>query len=273
MEPGERGAPVAGAAGRSTNRSVTPRSRKNSSSDRASLTARVYRIDRVSASPSTFDRAKARYRDADVAEGYDSWRYDSPRGRRRNARDLASIGRALDEAERRGQPVRAALDLPCGTGRLAPLLVARRIAGSGADVAIEMLRVARRKLGPGVPVFQCSADAIPLPDRSLDAVFSIRFLFHLDAEGRCRVLTEMARVSRRWVVVDIRHRYNLRWLGWNVRRALGLLPRMQHRFSRRGLADEMATAGLAVRGIYPSRRYLGRWLSDKWTVLAERSAS
>lgn len=221
---------------------------------------------------STFDRAKARYRDADVAEGYDSWRYDTPRGRRRNARDLAAIGRALDEAARRGAPVRDGLDLPCGTGRLSPLLRDRRIAAAGADVAIEMLRVARRKLGAALPVFQCSADAIPLADRSLDAVFAIRFLFHLDAEGRRRVLTEMARVSRRWVVVDIRHRYNLRWVGWSVRRALGLLPRMQHRFSREGLRSELSAAGLAVRGIYPSRRYLGGWLSDKWTVLAERSA-
>ncbi len=223
-------------------------------------------------SVSTFDRAKARYRDADVAEGYDSWRYDTPRGRRRNARDLAAIGRALDEAARRGSPVAAALDLPCGTGRLAPLLLERRIAAAGADVAIEMLRVARRKLGRTFPVFQCSADAIPLADRSLDGVFAIRFLFHLDEEGRRRVLAEMARVSRRWVVVDIRHRYNLRWVGWRVRRALGLLPRMQHRFSRQGLDAEMSAAGLAVRGIYPSRRYLGGWLSDKWTVLAELSA-
>jgi len=223
-------------------------------------------------SASTFDRAKARYRDADVAEGYDSWRYDTPRGRRRNARDLAAIGRALDEAARRGAPVASALDLPCGTGRLAPLLLERRIAAAGADVAIEMIRVARRKLGRTYPVFQCSADAIPLRDRALDAVFAIRFLFHLDAEGRRRVLTEMARVSRRWVIVDIRHRYNLRWVGWNLRRALGLLPRMQHRFSRRGLEAELAGAGLLVRGIYPSRRYLGGWLSDKWTVLAERSA-
>ena len=47
---------------------------------------------------------------------------------------------------------------------------------------------------------------------------------------------------------------------------------MQHRFSRAGLREEMSAAGLSVRGIYPSRRYLGGWLSDKWTVLAERSA-
>lgn len=220
---------------------------------------------------SVFERATARYRDTNVAEGYDAWRYDTPRGRRRNRRDLAAIARASDEAGRRGLPIRSALDLPCGTGRLAPLLDARSIAAPGADVALEMLLVARRKLGRGRPLVQCSADAIPLADRSVDAVFSIRFFFHLDGPSRARVLRELARVSRRWVVVDIRHRYNLRWAAWSVRRTLGLLPGMQHRFSRAGLERELSEAGLALAGIYPSRRYLGGWFSDKWTVLAERS--
>ncbi len=218
---------------------------------------------------STFERSKARYRDAAVAEAYDSWRYDTPRGRRRNRRDLEAIGRALDEAERRGAPVRFALDLPCGTGRLAPLLFERSIAAAGADVSFEMLHESSRKLGKKFPILQCSADAIPLRDRSLDAVFAIRFLFHLDRAGRAAVLAEMARVSRRWLILDVRHRYNLRWVGWRIRHALGLLPRVQHRFSRAGLEEELSEAGLAVRGIFPSRRYFG-WASDKWTVLAER---
>ena len=216
----------------------------------------------------TFERAKARYRDAGVAGAYDSWRYESARGRRRNRRDLAAIGRALDEAERSGAPVRSALDLPCGTGRLAPLLFERSIRALGADVSIEMLGESFRKLGKEFPIFQCSADAIPMGEGAVDAVFAIRFLFHLDRAGRAAVLREMNRVARRWVILDIRHRYNLRWFGWRIRHALGLLPQVQHRFSRAVLEEELAGAGLSVRGIYPSRRYFG-WASDKWTVLAE----
>ena len=221
---------------------------------------------------STFERAKARYRDAGIAASYDSWRYESARGRRRNRRDLAAMGRALDEAARRGGPVRAALDLPCGTGRLAPFFHERAIRASGADVSIEMLRESLRKLGKEFPIFQCSADAIPLRDGAVDAVFGIRFLFHLDHAGRAAVLAEMARVSRRWLILDVRHRYNLRWIGWRIRHALGLLPEVQHRFSREGLEEELAAAGIAVRGVYPSRRDFG-WASDKWTVLGEKSAS
>lgn len=220
-------------------------------------------------SASIYERAKARYQDAAVAEGYDSWRYETPRGRRRNRRDLAAIGRALDEAARRGHPVRTALDIPCGTGRLSPLLCERRIAAAGADISLEMMRVARRKPG-ALALYQCNAEAIPHRDASLDGVFAIRFLFHLDAAARGRVLAEMRRVSRRWLVLDVRHRYNFRYLGWRIRHALGLLPQVQHRFSREGLERELSEAGLRLVGVYPSRRRLG-WLSDKWAVLAERA--
>ncbi len=229
-------------------------------------------FERARTDDETFERAKARYRDTAVAEGYDSWRYQTARGRRRNRRDLAAIGRALDAAARLGGQVRTALDLPCGTGRLAPLLFSRHIAAAGADVSHEMLRETFRKLGKEFPIFQCSADAIPLRDGSLDAVFAIRFLFHLDRPGRLRVLREMARVSRRWLLLDVRHRYNLRWVGWRIRHALGMLPRVQDRFSRRSLGEELAGAGLVLRGVFPSRRYFG-WASDKWTVLAEKSPS
>jgi ubiquinone/menaquinone biosynthesis C-methylase UbiE len=221
-------------------------------------------------SASSFERARARYQDVGVAEGYDSWRYETARGKRRNRRDLAAIGRALDEAARRSAPVKSALDLPCGTARLAPFFADRAIRACGADVSFEMLRVARRKTPSGFPVFQGNAEAIPLSDRSCDAVFAIRFLFHLDSGARRRVLAEARRVSRQWLVLDVRHRYNVRWIGWRLRHALGLLPNIQHRFSRAGLQEELSAAGLRLCGIYPSRRWFG-WASDKWTVLAERS--
>jgi ubiquinone/menaquinone biosynthesis C-methylase UbiE len=220
-------------------------------------------------SSSSYQRAKARYQDAAVAESYDSWRYETLRGRRRNARDLAAIARALDEASRRGAPIRTALDVPCGTGRLVPLLRERRIRAAGADIALEMMRVARRKFGDALPLFQCNAEALPHADASIDCVFTIRFMFHLDRDARRTILREMRRVTRRWLVIDFRHRYNLRYVGWRIRRRLGLLPRMQFRFSREGLTQELKDAGLRVAGIYPSRRYFG-WLSDKWTVLAEK---
>ena len=79
----------------------------------------------------------------------------------------------------------------------------------------------------------------------------------------------MRRVSRRWLVLDFRHRYNLRWVSWSVRRRLGLMREIPHRFTRRGLDEELRQAGLRLIAAAPSRRYFG-WLSDKWIVLAEK---
>ena len=222
--------------------------------------------------PAAYERAKTHYRSVEIAEGYDSWRYETPRGRRRNQRDLAAVDRALDEAARRGAPILTGLDLPCGTGRLVPLLRERRIATVGADISLEMMRVARRKLGPPLPLIQCNAEHLPHRDGAFDGVFAIRFLFHLDAGARLRILRELSRVSRRWLVLDARHQYNLRSLAWRAAHRLGLRREVPFRFSRGGLEDELSACGWNLVAIYPSRRYVG-FFSDKWIALAEKAGA
>ena len=214
-------------------------------------------------------RAKSHYRDPKVAGEYDSRRYGTPLGRRRNRRDLAAIARALEETRRRGTAIAMGLDLPCGTGRLFPLLHERGVLVTGADVSLEMLRVARRTLGAGLRLVQCSAEQIPCATASFDGVFSIRFLLHLDRATRVQIVRELARVSRRWVVLEIRHQYNLRALVWPMAARLGLRRDVPFRFSRAGLAEELREAGLRLVAIFPSRRYVG-FFSDKWFVLAEK---
>jgi SAM-dependent methyltransferase len=214
-------------------------------------------------------RAKTHYRDSSIAEEYDSCRYGTPLGRKRNRRDLAAIARALAEAKRRGAPIRSGLDLPCGTGRLFSLLGDRGVLVTGADVSLEMMRVARRKFGPGLRMLQCTAERIPCPTGSFDGVFSIRFILHLDRPTRIQIFREMARVSRRWLIIDIRHRYNLRSVVWPLAARLGLRRDVPFRFSRRGLDEELRESGLRLVAIFPSRRYVG-FFSDKWFVLAEK---
>lgn len=220
--------------------------------------------------PAAYERAKTHYRSVEVAEGYDSWRYESARGRRRNRRDLAAVDKALAEAARRGSPIGTGLDLPCGTGRLVPLLRDRRITTVGADISLEMMRVARRKLGPPLPLVQCNAEHLPHRDGAFDGVFAIRFLFHLDAGARPRILRELARVSRRWLVLDARHQYNLRSVAWRLAHRLGLRKEVPFRFSRARLSEELAVSGWKLVAIFPSRRYVG-FFSDKWIALAEKA--
>jgi SAM-dependent methyltransferase len=86
------------------------------------------------------------------------------------------------------------LDVACGTGVLARAAAARVLPGgtvTGLDLAPAMLAVAAR-LSPDITWRQGSADALPFPDGSFDAVVSqFGFMFFPDP---ARALREMMRV-------------------------------------------------------------------------------
>ena len=88
------------------------------------------------------------------------------------------------------------LDVACGTGALT-VAVADRVGASGSvvglDASPEMLAVARRKPVP-VEWLEGRAEALPLPDRSFDAVVSQFALMFF--EDRPSALREMMRVLR-----------------------------------------------------------------------------
>jgi ubiquinone/menaquinone biosynthesis C-methylase UbiE len=223
-----------------------------------------------------YEHAKRRYRDSVVATTYDSSRFLSAQGQKRNRHTLAAIQRAFDKAASLGTPVRGCLDLPCGTGRLFPWLLQGQLRFVGADISLEMMRVARTKISAmssGVvpcALVQCDGEHLPFMDRSVDAVFSIRFMFHAPREVRVRILQEMARVSRRWLIADFRHCYNWRWCFRRLCHSLGLAKHMGEVWSRASLRREAAEAGLRVVGIFSPRRGLS-FFSDKWIVLLEKA--
>ena len=223
-----------------------------------------------------YEHVKRRYRDSVVATTYDSSRFLSARGQKRNRLTLAAIQRAFDKAASLGTPIRGCLDLPCGTGRLFPWLLQRQLQFVGADISLEMMRATWTKIGAtsggGVlfALVQCDGEYLPFKERSLDAVFSIRFMFHVPREVRVRILREMARVSRRWLIVDFRHCYNWRWCFRRLCHGLGLAKHMGEVWSRTSLRREAAEAGLRLVGIFSPRRGLS-FFSDKWVVLLEKA--
>ena len=82
------------------------------------------------------------YKDVDVAQRYDDERFARLTGRLFNALEKAYIARAFANV-----PAGARiLDLPCGTGRLAEVLLDRGLDVHGVDISPAMLEVARRKL-------------------------------------------------------------------------------------------------------------------------------
>lgn len=93
-----------------------------------------------------------------------------------------------------------ALDVGCGPGALATVLVARLGAASVAavDPSAPFVAAVRERL-PGVDVRQASAGALPFPDDSFDAALA-QLVVHFMADPVAGV-AEMARVTRRDGVV------------------------------------------------------------------------
>jgi len=189
----------------------------------------------------------------------------TPQRQRRNARKWRAIQRALEKTT----GVRSVLDLPCGTGRFTGDLAGSGLNVIGGDISLQMMREAAvsRRLEDAciLGYVQADAEALPFPEEFVDCVVSIRFMFHVDPVTRRRILREMGRISRRWLVVDYRHRYSARWVLWQLRHALGLLRQTPERVSWKDLRSEFHDAGLRIHSVIPVRR----WLSDKWIVLAE----
>ncbi|MBI3620921.1 MAG: class I SAM-dependent methyltransferase [Nitrospirae bacterium] len=212
---------------------------------------------------------KAHYQADTVAVHYDATRWSSPSRRWSNQRKLRTIAKAIDHAARLHEPIRTALDLPCGTGRIFPVLFARNIRVTGADLSAEMMHVARNKFhdAPGQKGFvRCDAESIPFSTDRFDAVFSIRFLFHLQPAVRRRALSEMARVSRRWVIIDCRHRYTMKYRLRELQRRLGLSSKIYQPLSREELKEDFRQAGLEPVMIFPTFPIF----SDKWVILGRK---
>ncbi|KRA80547.1 class I SAM-dependent methyltransferase [Altererythrobacter sp. Root672] len=101
------------------------------------------------------------------------------------------------------------LDVPVGTGRFLELYQERGFKVAGRDISPDMLSAARHKLSE-LDGLDCSLELadirnIPGTDDQYDCVLSIRFLNWVDAGGLEEALRELRRVSKRYLIVSIRH--------------------------------------------------------------------
>ena len=109
-----------------------------------------------------------------------------------------------------GSPVRDVLDLGAGTGKLTTRLVERGLDVVAVDPIAELLDVLRTTL-PDTPALLGTAEQIPLPDNSVDAVLVAQAWHWFDPDRAVaevvRVLRPGGRLGLLWNVRDER-------LGW-----------------------------------------------------------
>jgi ubiquinone/menaquinone biosynthesis C-methylase UbiE len=126
------------------------------------------------------------------------------------------------------------LDLPCGAGRLFDLFTQHAARVYEADFSPSMLALNaadHRRAAAGY--LRCSGLAIPLADRAVDVVVSVRLNHHLaQPADREQHLRELLRVARRGVIVTYFSHYSLK--NW--------VRRLRKPFNRKGDKHTLATA-------------------------------
>jgi ubiquinone/menaquinone biosynthesis C-methylase UbiE len=135
------------------------------------------------------------------------------------------------------------LDVPCGYSRFASLYARLGITAIGADVSYDMAHLAAASHARhGRECWLC-ADVLALPftDSVFDSVLCIRLLHHRysDAE-RQRILCELARVSRRFVIISfyrstLLHAVARHWRGARGRLTTMTLPHLRELVQASGL--------------------------------------
>jgi ubiquinone/menaquinone biosynthesis C-methylase UbiE len=105
-------------------------------------------------------------------------------------------------ALKEGSPV---VDVPVGTGRFFDFYERLGYNVTGYDISEDMLRHAKSALSSSTDIQFQVADIHKLPnsDKSVDAVICIRYMQHVGASDFEKVLNELNRVTRRYIVLGI----------------------------------------------------------------------
>jgi len=176
------------------------------------------------------------------------------RARRTDRRERFLVGQLLEQAD----SIHSALDVPCGAGRFESTIAQHAVQLLAADASYAMLQ----QYNGHATRIQFSADAIPFSNSSFDLVFCYRLLHHFaESETRIRTMRELARVSRRYVLVSYWDEACLQT--WRHRLLKHKMKR--HAISRVLFEKEVAEAGLRA----VAREPLRRGISEQVLVLLE----
>jgi len=141
--------------------------------------------------------------DGKVVDTYEGRRYTGRSQGFLDRRERACLERLL--RKRGAAPGQTVLDMPCGYGRIAPLLVGLGLTPLSGDISFAMARRASRRpeAASGIGQLVGDSEQIPLATNTVDGATCIRLIEHFRlGQRRTDVMRELGRVVRRWLVVS-----------------------------------------------------------------------
>jgi SAM-dependent methyltransferase len=192
----------------------------------------------------------------------------------------ASVGTATDRREKkcvakalnladvpRGKSV---LDIPCGAGRMLPLLKKWGYTVTGADVSANMVEEARRYAGAQGQNCLDDKDDIVVANvfntgfvnKQFDAVMCHRlFQYFNEPADRRLALAELRRISKGPIIISFSCNWSIDAIGYKIRRFLGITrERSCKPISPTTLSEDVRACGLEVERWIAMRPFISkRW--------------
>jgi 2-polyprenyl-3-methyl-5-hydroxy-6-metoxy-1,4-benzoquinol methylase len=163
------------------------------------------------------------------------------------------------------------LDLPCGTGRLAEVLIEAGYNVVGADISEDMLAVARRRLQRFGTRFSSKVKdvrSVSSSDLRYPAVLCARVLMHFPLAEQIDFVTGVAALSERYVVIT--HSFNSSYQ--RARRQFKRVVVGAKSPASYPISNDQIRTLLAETGLREARRIrLPRLISEAIILVAERT--
>jgi len=211
-------------------------------------------------------KARKRYQSKEVVRAYDAQRFTTFKGRFIDRREKFLIRKALKYAN--VNPPAIILDIPCGTGRVSVQLAKESFRIKGVDLSSEMVSYAQQKakqlhLENDIVVEVGDAENLSYPDNSFDTCISLRLFGHTPPNNRIRILQELRRVTKKYLVLTYYTKNCLQYFLRKRRRMRGV---EWHPVVYKRIEEELKIVGLEkVRYFHLLRR-----ISETIVVLAKK---
>ena len=192
------------------------------------------------------------YQNKSYAAGYEKTRFQGIYGRFRNWNTKRIISKLIRLTGGKG----IALDIPCGTGRLSHLILTNGYKWIGGDISLEMMAESRKRLDGLEDSFwniRLDAEAMAFKDNSIDCIFSIRFIYHIPVEIRHRMLQEMRRVTKKWLIIDYNYPNRFKKMARGIGSLFGERP-TKRRIPLQEISRELRENGLNIYKAVPASR-------------------
>jgi ubiquinone/menaquinone biosynthesis C-methylase UbiE len=195
----------------------------------------------------------SRFKNIATAQKYAD-RFERPTHRHINRREQRAVTRILTELG----GISSILDMPAGAGRFLLTLVEAKRTIYEMDISHEMIslgheRVVSHSIRSAVHFVQGSAFGLPLADGSIDCIFCNRLLHHFkDGNDRVKLLAELHRVARRYVIVSFFDYHRFGRLRVLLKKLRGRNPDYSGYPTREVFESELAAVGFKVDRIEPT---------------------